>query len=58
MMDQMEADILIIGAGGAGLLAALHALEISGKLKIVIAVVIGALGGIAGVNFRRRVARN
>jgi succinate dehydrogenase / fumarate reductase flavoprotein subunit/fumarate reductase flavoprotein subunit len=38
MMDQMEADILIIGAGGAGLLAALHALEISGKLKIVIAV--------------------
>jgi succinate dehydrogenase/fumarate reductase flavoprotein subunit len=38
MMDEIETDILILGAGGAGLLAALHALEISPKLKIAIAV--------------------
>jgi succinate dehydrogenase / fumarate reductase flavoprotein subunit/fumarate reductase flavoprotein subunit len=38
MMDEIETDILIIGAGGAGLLAALHAREISSKLKIAIAV--------------------
>lgn len=38
MMDEIDADILIIGAGGAGLLAALHAQEVSRKLKIVIAV--------------------
>ena len=38
MTEEMDADILIIGAGGAGLLAALHALTISRKLKIVIAV--------------------
>ena len=37
-IEHLEADILIIGAGGAGLLAALHAHEISKKLKIVIAV--------------------
>ena len=37
-MEQIEADILILGAGGAGLLAALHALEIGKKLRIVIAV--------------------
>ena len=37
-IDRLDADILIIGAGGAGLLAALHAHEISRKLKIVIAV--------------------
>ena len=36
--NEIETDILIVGAGGAGLLAALHALEISAKLKIVIAV--------------------
>ena len=38
MTEEIDADILIVGAGGAGLLAALHALEISRKLKIVIAV--------------------
>lgn len=38
MIDEIDADILIIGAGGAGLLAALHAVEISKKLRIVIAV--------------------
>ena len=38
MTDEIDADILIVGAGGAGLLAALHAREISRKLKIVIAV--------------------
>ena len=38
MIDQVDADILILGAGGAGLLAALHALEVSRSLKIVIAV--------------------
>ncbi len=37
-IEHLEADILIIGAGGAGLLAALHAHEISKHLKIVIAV--------------------
>ncbi|HUA82477.1 MAG TPA: FAD-binding protein [Bryobacteraceae bacterium] len=37
-MEQIDADILILGAGGAGLLAALHALEIGKKLRIVIAV--------------------
>lgn len=36
--NEIEADILIVGAGGAGLLAALHSLEIGAKLKIVIAV--------------------
>jgi succinate dehydrogenase / fumarate reductase flavoprotein subunit/fumarate reductase flavoprotein subunit len=39
----LETDILILGAGGAGLLAAIHAHEISRKLKIVIAVK-GVLG--------------
>jgi len=38
MIDEIDSDILILGAGGAGLLAALHAREISPKLKIVIAV--------------------
>ena len=36
--ETLEADILILGAGGAGLLAAMHAHEISKHLKIVIAV--------------------
>lgn len=36
--EEIEADILIVGAGGAGLLAALHALAIGPKLKIAIAV--------------------
>ena len=38
MMDEIESDILIIGAGGAGLLAALHARAISPNIKIAIAV--------------------
>ncbi|MBI3210264.1 MAG: FAD-binding protein [Candidatus Solibacter usitatus] len=37
-VDHLDADILILGAGGAGLLAAMHAHEISRKLRIVIAV--------------------
>ena len=36
--ETLAADILILGAGGAGLLAAMHAHEISPRLKIVIAV--------------------
>jgi succinate dehydrogenase / fumarate reductase flavoprotein subunit/fumarate reductase flavoprotein subunit len=36
--ENLEADILILGAGGAGLLAAMHAHETSRKLKIVVAV--------------------
>jgi succinate dehydrogenase/fumarate reductase flavoprotein subunit len=42
-LDTLDADILIIGAGGAGLLAALHAHESSPTLRIVI-VVKGLLG--------------
>jgi succinate dehydrogenase/fumarate reductase flavoprotein subunit len=38
MMDEIETDILILGAGGAGLLAAMHARALSPKLKIAIAV--------------------
>ncbi len=41
--DEIDADILIIGAGGAGLLAALHATTINPALKILI-VVKGLLG--------------
>jgi succinate dehydrogenase/fumarate reductase flavoprotein subunit len=42
-IDSMDADLLIVGAGGAGLLAALHAHELSAKLRIVV-VVKGLLG--------------
>src|SRR5437660_12349831 len=42
-IERLDADILIIGAGGAGLLAALHAHQASPHLKIVI-VVKGLLG--------------
>jgi succinate dehydrogenase/fumarate reductase flavoprotein subunit len=41
--DSLDADILIFGAGGAGLLAAVHAHERNPQLKIVI-VVKGLLG--------------
>jgi succinate dehydrogenase/fumarate reductase flavoprotein subunit len=41
--DSLDADILIFGAGGAGLLAAVHAHERNPRLKIVI-VVKGLLG--------------
>ncbi len=41
--DEIDVDILIIGAGGAGLLAALHATTINPALKILI-VVKGLLG--------------
>ena len=37
-LEHLDADILILGAGGAGLLAAIHAYEASAKLRIVIAV--------------------
>src|SRR3569623_63902 len=37
-METIDADILIIGAGGAGLLAAVHARRMSPKLRIVVAV--------------------
>src|SRR5687768_12007997 len=37
-LDELSADILIVGAGGAGLMAALHAREIDPRLQIVIAV--------------------
>src|SRR5262245_56649762 len=42
-LEHLDADILILGAGGAGLLAAVHAHEISAKLRIVV-VVKGLLG--------------
>ncbi|HEY1686070.1 MAG TPA: FAD-binding protein [Tepidisphaeraceae bacterium] len=42
-LDSIEADLLIIGAGGAGLLAALHAHELNKNLRIAI-VVKGLLG--------------
>src|SRR4029077_5614029 len=37
-LEHLEADILIVGGGGAGLLAAVHARRISQQLRIVIAV--------------------
>lgn len=37
-MEELKTDILILGAGGAGLLAAFHAHEKDKRLKIVIAV--------------------
>lgn len=42
-LEQLDTDILILGAGGAGMLAAVHAHEISPKLRICI-VVKGLLG--------------
>ena len=33
-VDSLETDILILGAGGAGMLAAVHALEAGPRLKI------------------------
>ena len=42
-VEHLDSDLLIIGAGGAGLLAAVHAHDISKKLRIVI-VVKGLLG--------------
>src|SRR5947208_1825053 len=42
-VEHLDADILILGAGGAGLLAAVHAHEGSPKLRIVV-VVKGLLG--------------
>lgn len=42
-IEEVNSDLLIIGAGGAGLLAALHATTINPQLKIVI-VVKGLLG--------------
>jgi succinate dehydrogenase / fumarate reductase flavoprotein subunit/fumarate reductase flavoprotein subunit len=42
-IDTLDTDILIIGAGGAGLMAALHAHELDPKLRIAV-VVKGLLG--------------
>jgi succinate dehydrogenase / fumarate reductase flavoprotein subunit/fumarate reductase flavoprotein subunit len=42
-LDTIDADMLIIGAGGAGLMAAMHAYELNPKLRIVV-VVKGLLG--------------
>lgn len=42
-LDDLDCDILIVGAGGAGLLAALHAATANPRLRIVI-VVKGLLG--------------
>src|SRR6266568_6670650 len=42
-LEHLDADILILGAGGAGLLAAVHAHEAGRKLRIVV-VVKGLLG--------------
>ena len=38
MFEQLDADILILGSGGAGLMAALHAQERNKRLRIVVAV--------------------
>jgi succinate dehydrogenase/fumarate reductase flavoprotein subunit len=43
VIDTAETDILILGAGGAGLCAALHAADVSPKLRITV-VVKGLLG--------------
>ncbi|MEA2711701.1 MAG: fumarate reductase flavoprotein subunit, partial [Phycisphaerales bacterium] len=42
-LDEISCDILILGAGGAGMLCALHATETNPSTKIVI-VVKGLLG--------------
>jgi succinate dehydrogenase/fumarate reductase flavoprotein subunit len=42
-LEHLDADLLIIGAGGAGLLAAVHARKLSKQLRVVI-VVKGLLG--------------
>src|SRR6478736_4947476 len=42
-LDEIQADVLILGAGGAGLMAALHAREIDPRLRIAI-VVKGIMG--------------
>ena len=43
MVDRIETDILILGAGGAGLCAALHAADTSPRLQVTV-VVKGLLG--------------
>src|SRR5919206_4463121 len=43
MLDRIETDILILGAGGAGLCAALHAADASPALRVTV-VVKGLLG--------------
>jgi len=43
VIDTAETDILILGAGGAGLCAALHTADASPKLRVTV-VVKGLLG--------------
>ncbi len=43
MIDRRETDVLILGAGGAGLCAALHAADASPSLRVTV-VVKGLLG--------------
>src|SRR5438876_5888066 len=38
VIDAAEADVLILGAGGAGLCAALHAADASPKLRVTVVV--------------------
>ena len=43
MIDSLDTDVLVLGAGGAGLCAALHAADASPSLRVTI-VVKGLLG--------------
>ncbi|HKB25615.1 MAG TPA: FAD-binding protein, partial [Methylomirabilota bacterium] len=43
MTDVVETDVLVLGAGGAGLCAALHAADASPKLRVTV-IVKGLLG--------------
>ena len=38
MIETVKTDVLIIGAGGAGLFAALHALQADPELEVTVAV--------------------
>ena len=46
MIGRLDTDVLILGAGGAGLCAALHAADVSPSLRV--AVVVKGLLGRAG----------
>ena len=51
-VDELTCDVLILGAGGAGMLAALHITTATPKVRIVIAVkgLIGQSSGPAHVS--------